>query len=98
MFSNLGLRVSWGITGNQEFPSGASLEQFSSGAYNSIGQSNVANPDLKWEKTSQINVGLDYGLFKNKVFGSLDYYRKNTTDILFQNTAIQPAPASIFIH
>jgi iron complex outermembrane receptor protein len=96
VFSNLGLRASWGITGNQEFPSGASLEQFGSGAYNTIGQSNVANPDLKWEKTSQVNVGLDYGLFKNKVFGSIDYYRKNTTDILFQNTAIQPAPASIF--
>ena len=94
--SNLGLRASWGNTGNQEFPAGAAQEQFSSGAYNSIGQSNVANPDLKWEKTTQINIGLDYGLLKNKIYGSIDYYNKNTTDMLFQSTAIQPAPASIF--
>lgn len=94
--SNLGLRASWGITGNQEFPSGAALEQFNTGGYNSIGQSNVANPDLRWEKTSAINIGLDYGLLKNRITGSLDYYSKNTTDLLFQSTAIQPAPASIF--
>lgn len=95
-FSNLGLRASWGITGNQEFPSGASLEQFNSGSYNSIGQSNVANPNLKWEKTAQINIGLDYGLINNRIYGSIDYYNKNTTDLLFQSTAIQPAPASIY--
>ncbi len=96
IFSNLSLRASWGITGNQEFPSGASLEQFNSGAYSSIGQSNVANPDLKWEKTNQINIGVDYSILRNKIFGSIDYYKKNTTDLLFQSTAIQPAPASIF--
>ncbi|TDH24153.1 SusC/RagA family TonB-linked outer membrane protein [Segetibacter sp. 3557_3] len=94
--STLGLRASWGITGNQEFPAGASLEQFTSGGYNSIGQSNVANPDLRWEKTSAYNVGLDYGILNNRITGSIDYYRKNTTDLLFQSTAIQPAPASIF--
>jgi iron complex outermembrane receptor protein len=95
-FNNLGIRASWGITGNQEFPAGASLEQFTSGAYNSIGQSNVANPDLKWEKTSSINIGLDYSIANNRFYGSIDWYRKNTTDLLFQSTAIQPAPASIF--
>jgi len=95
-FSNLALRGSWGITGNQEFPAGASLEQFNSGSYNSVGQANVANPDLKWEKTTQLNIGLDFGLLKNRVYGSIDYYNKNTTDLLFQSTAIQPAPASIF--
>lgn len=96
IFSNLSLRGSWGITGNQEFPSGASLEQFSSSAYNSFGQSNVANPDLKWEETTSINVGIDYSLLKGKLYGSFDWYRKNTTNLLFQSTAIQPAPASIF--
>jgi TonB-linked SusC/RagA family outer membrane protein len=94
--SNLGLRASWGITGNQEFPAGAALEQFNSGSYNSVGQSNVANPNLKWEKTTQINIGLDYGILKNRITGSIDYYNKNTTNLLFQSTAIQPAPASIF--
>ncbi len=96
VISNLGLRASWGITGNQEFPAGAAQEQFNSGSYNSIGQSNVANPDLKWEQTTQINVGLDFALLKSRIYGSIDYYHKNTTDILFQSTAIQPAPASIF--
>jgi iron complex outermembrane receptor protein len=94
--NNLAVRASWGITGNQEFPSGAALEQFSSGSYNSIGQSNVANPDLKWEKTTQYNFGLDYAFLSNRIYGSIDYYHKNTTDLLFQDVAIQPAPASIF--
>lgn len=95
-FSNLGLRGSWGITGNQEFPAGASLEQFVSTGYNTIGQNNVANPDLKWEKTTSSNIGLDFGILKNRITGSIDYYYKNTTNLLFQSTAIQPAPASIF--
>ncbi len=95
LFTSLGLRGSWGITGNQEFPAGASLEQFNSSAYNSFGQVNVANPDLKWEKTTTINFGLDYTLLKGKLYGSIDWYDKNTTDLLFQSQAIQPAPASI---
>lgn len=96
VFSNLALRASWGITGNQEFPAGASQEQFSLGAYNNAGQINVANPDLKWESTKSYNIGVDFSLKGGKIYGSLDYYDKNTTDILFQSTAIQPAPASIF--
>ena len=96
VITNLGLRASWGITGNQEFPAGAAQEQFTSGAFNSIGQSNVANPDLKWEKTTQVNIGLDYSILKGRVYGSIDYYNKNTSDLLFQSSAIQPAPASIF--
>jgi iron complex outermembrane receptor protein len=96
VLSNLATRGSWGITGNQEFPSGAALEQFNSNAYNNFGQVNVANPDLKWEKTTSVDVGLDFALLNNKITGSFDYYHKNTTDLLFQGTAIQPAPSSIF--
>jgi iron complex outermembrane receptor protein len=96
LFSQLALRGSWGITGNQEFPSGASLAQISSTAYNYAGQTNVANPDLKWEKTTGTDIGLDFALLNNRIYGSIDYYHKNTTDVLFQNTAIQPAPASIY--
>jgi TonB-dependent starch-binding outer membrane protein SusC len=94
--SDLSLRASWGITGNQEFPSGASQAQISSSAYNSAGQTNVANPDLKWEKTTTLNFGLDYGFLKGRLYGTIDYYHKNTTNLLFQSTAIQPAPASIY--
>jgi len=94
--NNLGIRGSWGITGNQEFPSGASLEQFSSSAFLAAGQSNVANPDLKWEKTTTLNFGFDYAILKGRVYGSFDWYHKSTTNLLFQNSAIQPAPASIY--
>ena len=96
LFSNLALRGSWGITGNQEFPAGASQEQFGFSSFNNIGQQNVANPDLKWESTKSYNIGLDFGLMNGKIYGSIDYYNKNTEDILFQSTAIQPAPASIY--
>jgi TonB-dependent starch-binding outer membrane protein SusC len=96
LFTNLAIRASWGLTGNQEFPAGASQEQFGFNSYNSAGQFNVANPDLRWESTRSYNFGIDYSILKGKVYGSLDYYDKNTTDILFQSTAIQPAPASIY--
>lgn len=95
-FSTLSLRGSWGITGNQEFPSGASQAQISSTAYNAAGQTNVANPNLKWEKTTAVDIGIDYAILHGRISGSLDYYNKNTTNVLFQSTAIQPAPASIY--
>jgi len=94
--SQLAIRGSWGITGNQEFPAGASQAQFSSGSYNAAGQTNVANPNLKWEKTTATDIGIDYGFLNNRIYGGIDWYRKNTTNILFQSTAIQPAPASIY--
>ncbi|MEO6963746.1 MAG: SusC/RagA family TonB-linked outer membrane protein, partial [Puia sp.] len=94
--SDLSLRASWGITGNQEFPSGASQAQISSTAYNAAGQTNVFNPDLKWEKTTMLDFGLNYGFLNGRISGMIDYYHKNTTDLLFQSTAIQPAPSSIY--
>lgn len=94
-FSNLGLRASYGITGNQEFPAGASEEQFLLNSYNTFPQVVNGNPNLKWEQTKQIDIGLDFGIAKGKVSGSVDYYKKNTSDILFQTTAIQPAPNSV---
>lgn len=95
-FSNLALRASWGLTGNQEFPAGASQEQFALTAYNTAGQTIVANPNLKWETTNSINIGVDYTIGRGRVYGSIDYYHKDTKDILFQTTAIQPAPNSIY--
>lgn len=96
LFSNLSLRASYGITGNQEFPAGASQEQFVFSSYNNASQVNVANPDLKWEQTGSYDVGVDFTSKNGKVFGSIDVYSKNTTNILFQSTAIQPAPNSIY--
>ena len=99
VFSTLALRASWGVTGNQEFPAGSSQEQFGTGAFNSFGQSIVANPNLKWESTKQYDFGVDLGFGKGKVSVSIDYYNKNTKDILFQTNSIQPAPnATYFIN
>ncbi len=50
------------------------------------------NPDLKWESTAQLNFGIDFGFNNNRVSGSVDYYRKNTTDLLIQTFFAQPAP------
>ena len=44
----------------------------------------LGNPNLKWEEAKQLNVGLDYGFFNQKVYGSFDYYSKNTQDILIE--------------
>jgi TonB-dependent starch-binding outer membrane protein SusC len=93
-FSNLGLRVSYGATGNQEFPAGASKEQFALNTFTSTPQVVNGNPDLKWETSKQFDAGLDFGVAKGKIWGSIDYYNKTTSDILFSTVAIQPAPNS----
>ncbi|NCI47389.1 SusC/RagA family TonB-linked outer membrane protein [Sediminibacterium soli] len=92
-FSNLKLRASWGITGNQAFPAGSAQAQYTF-RQGSIALANVANPDLKWESTKQYDIGIDFELFGGRVFGTVDYFNKNTTDILFNFDAIQPAPAT----
>lgn len=91
-FSQLKLRLGWGKTGNQEFPSGASLDRFVFGNQ-SISQANYGNPDLKWETSTTLNVGLDFAILNNWIYGSVDYFDKRTTDALFEQTLAQPAPA-----
>jgi len=95
IFSSLALRASYGITGNQEYPAGSSQEQFSLSSFNNAPQVVNGNPDLKWEKTNSIDIGTEFSFAGGKFYGSIDYYHKNTSDVLFQTTAIQPAPSSI---
>lgn len=95
LFSNLALRASWGLTGNQEFPAGSSQEQFAFTAYNTAGQVVNGNPNLKWETTNTTNIGVDFGFAGNRYSVSVDYYSKSTRDILFETNAIQPAPSSV---
>ncbi|MGA8853196.1 MAG: SusC/RagA family TonB-linked outer membrane protein, partial [Christiangramia sp.] len=91
--SELKLRGSWGITGNQEFPAGSSQTQFGpTDDGSAVQQVNVANPNLQWESTVQYGVGLDYGFWNNRITGSLDYFNRKTNDLLFRLPAIQPAP------
>lgn len=89
--NNLKVRVSWGKTGNQEFPSGASLSRFGFGQQ-SISQSNYGNADLKWETSTTTNAGIDFGILNNRIWGSVDYFYKKTTDVLFEQNIVQPAP------
>jgi TonB-linked SusC/RagA family outer membrane protein len=95
IFANLGLRASYGITGNQEFPAGSSQEQFRFTTFATFPQVVNGNPDLKWESSKSTNVGLDFAFGRGKIYGSVDYYKRNTSDILFQTSAIQPAPSSV---
>lgn len=95
--SDLKLRVNYGITGNQEFPSGAAQTQFGptpDGA--GLQQINVANPGLQWEETESAGVGIDFGFLNDRFTGSIDYYYKETTDVLFRLPAVQPAPNVFF--
>jgi TonB-dependent starch-binding outer membrane protein SusC len=101
MFSDLGLRLGYGITGNQEIPHNRYTKRQRYGDWDLDNNANVtgggladvafANPGLKWESTSQINVGLDFGFAKGRISGSLDFYNKTTNDLLIQVTAAQPA-------
>jgi len=92
--NNLKLRLNWGKTGNQEFPAGAAQERYVYSGPQAIRLDNVANPDLKWETTTTYGAGIDFTLFNNKISGTVDYFNKNTTDLLFNFDAIPPAPAA----
>lgn len=79
--SDLKLRVSAGQLGNQEIDNYAYLTLIRKDGDRYL-ISRYGNPDLKWETTTQYNYGFDAGIFKNKIYFSVDYFRKNTTDIL----------------
>ncbi len=96
LFSGLSLRATWGITGSQDFPAGASIDQYAFNAYYQFSQINAGNNDLKWEQTTQYDFGLDFSIMHGRFYGTLDYYNKDKTDILFQNVAIQPGPAATY--
>ncbi|WP_349352035.1 SusC/RagA family TonB-linked outer membrane protein [Flagellimonas sp. MMG031] len=101
-FSTLKLRLGAGITGNQE---GLGYANFlrrvrfggpgitDSGDIIRPGAQTVAvqNPDLKWESTLDLNVGLDFGINMDRFSGSVDLYRKETRDLLFRQGAAAPA-------
>lgn len=89
--SNLKLRAGWGATGNnatqENYPSnllysGKLNYAFSNSMTPAIYLMQIANKDLKWETTYQTNVGLDFGLFNNRISGSVDLYNKDTKDLL----------------
>ena len=87
VLSFLKLRASYGYTGNAEgigdFPQ---LGLYGASKYNlasALVPSQLANPELKWEKSKQTDIGLDFGFFNNRLSGELDYYVRNTSDLLY---------------
>lgn len=95
--SNLKLRASYGVTGNSEtgpYASKGGLGNytvvFGGTKVSGVGVSSLENPDLKWEKTAQTNIGLDFGFFNNKINVELDVYNRKTTDMLLA----APIPSS----
>ncbi len=88
------LRASWGQTGNQEVQNKITKASYAlstgDGYYlyddlalvNGVSVTRTPNPDLKWEVVSQYNVGLDFELWKGKLYGTFDYFNKTTTDAI----------------
>jgi iron complex outermembrane receptor protein len=90
--NSMTVRAGWGKTGNQEFPAGSSQALYGFQNNGVIIQLNSPNPDLKWQSDRQYNIGIDFSMFDNRVSGTLDYFDKSTSNLLFPNPPIQPAP------
>ncbi len=90
--NDLKIRVGYGVSGNSLGfdPLLAKLQYGIAGRYysngellNAIGPVQNANPDLKWESTAMSNIGLDFSILKNRISGSVDYYQKLTSDLIW---------------
>lgn len=84
-------RFGWGVTGNSSVnpytTSGPlSRNNYAWGSNPAVGYlpQLVQNPLLKWEQTAQYNIGVDFGLFQNRLSGSIEWYKQNTTDLIFR--------------
>jgi TonB-dependent starch-binding outer membrane protein SusC len=91
--NELKLRVGYGVTGNSAVGSYTTMGPLTQ--YNYVFNTApaigyipfaMANPNLKWEKTAQLNIGLDFSLIKNRISGTIEYYMSNTRDILMSRT------------
>ena len=101
--SDLRLRAGYGLVGNQALPSDylplallaadpGSRAVLGGQVVTGVAPNQLANPDLKWEQKEEFTVGLDYGIFGGRAFGSLEFYRNTTEDLLLQVQIPAPAP------
>ncbi len=100
-FTNLKLRLGWGKTGNQEIPDKISLlsvgtTSSANGYFNGSLSSGITflrtpNPDIQWETTTQLDLGIDFGLLSDRLSGTLDLFYKKTKDVLLELTSKAPA-------
>jgi TonB-dependent starch-binding outer membrane protein SusC len=102
LFSNLKLRAGYGVVGNANINPYAALTTVTADPSKSailgnayklgVGLTRASNPDLRWESTSSLNIGLDFGILKNRIQGSVEYFDKTTNDLLYTIAVPQPAP------
>jgi TonB-dependent starch-binding outer membrane protein SusC len=104
-FNTLKLRLGYGIVGNQDglgYGEFIRRERYADVGVGSARQITVpgtttqgsVNPGLKWESTAQTSIGVDFAILTEKLSGSIDYYIKETTDLLLRRNAAQPAVAT----
>lgn len=97
--NQLKLRVSYGVTGNQSIDPYSTFSMYgqnssgdviyadgSGNALTTMIVTNLSNSGLKWEKTTSWNVGVDFGFFKSRLSGTVDVYKKKTSDLLIART------------
>ncbi len=106
LVNDLKLRVGYGITGNQGIPNYQSLVTLSTGGFylqngfwaQTYGPSRNPNPDLRWEKKKELNIGVDFSILNSRINGTIDVYSRRTEDLLEDYSAQQPAfiSSSIF--
>lgn len=105
VFSSLKMRLGWGITGNQEIPNkisqmllgssaGAILDGSAKNVIQGVTLTRTPNPDIRWEKTNQMNAGLDFGFLKGRISGTIDVFDKTTSDVLLEVYSVAPAPTT----
>ncbi|MGB4655524.1 MAG: SusC/RagA family TonB-linked outer membrane protein [Bacteroidales bacterium] len=101
--NQLKLRASYGVSGNQAIgeyrsrlswtPSGLAINPETGEQVISYQPAWNSNPNLKWERTSEINLGIDFAIFNSRISGSIELYSKNTTDLLGQYSV--PVPPNL---
>lgn len=96
LVNSVKLRGNYGITGNQEFAPNSAIARGAYGLNGTLGLDNNANENLKWETTKSFGVGTDFELINNRLTGSVDYFHKDTKDLIspVPPAASQPGPPS----
>ncbi len=103
-FNYLKFRASWGLTGTipdlgliapAQATVGASGNAFNNGTFTTaFAPASNPNPDLKWEEKTELDFGIDFALFDNRLSGTLDYYTRTTSDLLRNQNV--PVPPNLF--